>query len=182
MRRALLAALLALAVAGVPAVQATHAGHTYEFEDTIVHALPVPYVASSTHDYEIAYVSAGTTITATLTWEEDPTQDMGLSVYTPGDVCSISPEEDPACFLGVADDVTCGGATDPAPPTENSLERNVVAENDGEYTISVQSKLAERFERVDYELTLTLDASHGSVNGPSGNGYIHDTPYCGLVE
>lgn len=182
MRRALLAALLALAVAGVPAVQATHAGHTYEFEDTIVHALPVPYVASSTHDYEIPHVRAGTTITATLTWDEDPTQDMDLAVFAPGDVCTISPEEDPGCFLGVAGAVACGGETDPALPTENRQERTLVAEEAGDYAISVQSKLAERFERVDYELTLTLDDGHGDVSGPLGGSYVHPVPHCALVE
>lgn len=181
MNRAHLAVALAVALAGVPLVQASHAGHTYAFEDTIVHALPVPYATSTAHDYTIDHVQAGTTLTLALTWEDDPATDMDLSVLGPEGVCTISAEEDPACFLGVVEGMDCGGDDDPALPTDNRIEETVVARQDGEHTISVRSKLAERFERVDYELTVTLDEAHGSLHGPSGSAYVHTAPHCAFL-
>lgn len=178
-----LALALGLLATVMPVAMASDAGHTYTFDDTILMAIPAPYASSQAHNYRVEDVQAGTTITATLTWEDDPTIDMDLNIQAPGDVCMISPDEDPNCFIeSTLASATCSGAMDPAPPTENERHLTVTAPVDGAYNVSVQAKLAERFERVDYHLTFTLDAPHGATSGPHGATYLHLLPYCGLVE
>lgn len=172
----------ALTVTVLPAVAATHAGHTYEIENTIVPTAPGAYVTSQAHDYAIADVPAGTTITATLTWD-DPTVDMALNVHGPSDSCDVAPEEDPECFVGIlTSGIACDGATDPALPGDGERTATFTAEETADHEVSAQARLVGPMTSVPYELTITVDDAHGDLSGPTQTTYGHTSPHCGLVQ
>lgn len=176
-----LALAAALAATVLPAATASHAGHTYEVEDTIVPVAPGAYVTSQAHDWTLDDVPSGTTIAATLTWE-DPTVDMVLDIQGPSDSCDIAPEEDPTCFAGVlASGVACGGDTDPALPGDGERTAEITTEQAADFEISAQARLVGPMTSVPYTLTVTADQAHGDLSGPSPTTFVHSSPHCGLV-
>lgn len=172
----------ALTATVLPAATASDAGHTYDESDTITGTVPGVYATSNAHDYTVEGVDAGTTITATVTWD-DPNTDINLAVHGPSETCDIAPEEDPECFVGVATSgAACGGASDPALPGETERSVTVTVDEAADYGVSVQARLMAPMASVPYDLTVTVSDAHDGFSGPETTTYLHSAPHCGLVQ
>lgn len=188
MRRYALCALLAvsLVVTAAPGALANDAGHTYEYDD----AIEVPpswagaYMTTQAHDYHVP-VDEGAQITATLTWEEDATQDMDLRILGPSDACQLFPPE-VFCLADLTasliDRADCDGATEPRGPTTTTAQASVVADQTGTWIVHAAATLAQPADTVPYELSFTVSDAHGDVIGPQEQGYISSTGHCSTVE
>lgn len=176
----LVVALLAASVPTALGMDQEEEEYWYEFEDEI----PVfvsAYAIHEGHTYTFD-VSEGTTITATLTWE-DPDVDMEVTIRDPAKQCMILPNPDVFCVVdNVAPDPACAGDSEPRDlsETERSVERTV--EDAGERRIHATALFAEPMSTVPYTLNVTLDKEPETVSTGTAPLAVSLMPHCHLVE
>lgn len=174
---------IALVTTMAPVALANHAGHTYEDEGSFER--PAIYAVTAVREYVIQDVPQDADLSATLTWDDDPTVDMDVELVPPAGTCAVTPAPEVFCLVesvpAHAENASCGGDTDPRSPDDAEREAAVTTDRSGAWTVAVQATLLPPGESVDYDVSFTVGADHGDLSIQDVN-YIQSDPHCFLVE
>lgn len=132
---------------------------------------PPAYATSVVHVSTVRDVPQGTTISASLTWD-DPDADLDLHVEPPSSTCSLGPPPDVPCLLpdapspsdppqpSACDSNPGGTFQPPGAPTSESV--STTAPTTGTYEVWVEANFVPPDTTVSYDMDFTVD-EHGTI-------------------